>query len=77
MDFKIDHIDDGPGKPVGVRRPILAFGNSDGDQQMLEWTASGSGLRFMGMTNSISQRASDLLWKDASRLESTRVHQQV
>ena len=40
---KIDFIDDGPGKPVGInrfigRRPILAFGNSDGDQQMLEWT---------------------------------------
>ena len=50
---KIDFIDDGPGKPVGIqkfigRRPILAFGNSDGDQQMLQWTAAGSGARFMG-----------------------------
>jgi phosphoserine phosphatase len=49
---KIDFIDDGPGKPVGIqkfigRRPILAFGNSDGDQQMLEWTAAGSGARLM------------------------------
>jgi phosphoglycolate phosphatase-like HAD superfamily hydrolase len=39
----IDHVDDGPGKPVGIvrfigRRPIAAFGNSDGDLQMLEWT---------------------------------------
>ena len=38
---KVEFIDDGPGKPVGInrfigRRPILAFGNSDGDQQMLE-----------------------------------------
>ena len=45
---KIEFIDDRPGKPVGIdrfigRRPILAFGNSDGDQQMLEWTAAGSG----------------------------------
>ena len=42
----VDFIDDGPGKPVGInkfigRKPIAAFGNSDGDQQMLEWTASG------------------------------------
>jgi len=44
-------IDDGPGKPVGInqsigRRPIAAFGNSDGDLQMLQWTAAGSGARF-------------------------------
>jgi phosphoglycolate phosphatase-like HAD superfamily hydrolase len=43
---EIDFIDDGPGKPVGInkfigRKPIAAFGNSDGDQQMLEWVASG------------------------------------
>jgi phosphoglycolate phosphatase-like HAD superfamily hydrolase len=49
---EINFIDDGPGKPVGInqfigRRPIAAFGNSDGDQQMLEWTAAGSGARFM------------------------------
>jgi phosphoglycolate phosphatase-like HAD superfamily hydrolase len=49
---EIDFIDDGPGKPVGIqrfisRRPIAAFGNSDGDQQMLQWTAAGDGPRFM------------------------------
>jgi hypothetical protein len=49
---EIDFIDDGPGKPVGIqkfigRRPVAAFGNSDGDQQMLQWTAAGEGLRFM------------------------------
>jgi phosphoglycolate phosphatase-like HAD superfamily hydrolase len=53
---EIDFIDDKNGKPVGIgkfigRRPILAFGNSDGDQQMLEWTAAGSGARFMGLVH--------------------------
>jgi phosphoserine phosphatase len=48
----IDFVDDGPGKPVGIqkfigRRPIAAFGNSDGDLQMLQWTAAGEGGRFM------------------------------
>jgi phosphoglycolate phosphatase-like HAD superfamily hydrolase len=47
-------VDDKAGKPAGIhqfigRRPILAFGNSDGDQQMLEWTAAGSGARLMGL----------------------------
>jgi len=55
-DPKVDFIDDGPGKPVGInrfigRRPILAFGNSDGDQQMLEWTAAGKGARFVGIVH--------------------------
>jgi phosphoglycolate phosphatase-like HAD superfamily hydrolase len=52
----VEFIDDGAGKPVGInrfigRRPILAFGNSDGDQQMLEWTAAGNGARFMGLVH--------------------------
>jgi phosphoserine phosphatase len=47
----IDFIDDKAGKPVGIhrhigRRPIAAFGNSDGDFEMLEWTTAGSGARF-------------------------------
>jgi hypothetical protein len=47
----IGFVDDGPGKPVGIqnhigRRPIAAFGNSDGDQQMLQWTMAGSGARL-------------------------------
>jgi hypothetical protein len=47
----VDFVDDGPGKPVGIqrfigRRPVVAFGNSDGDLQMLEWTTSGDGLRL-------------------------------
>jgi hypothetical protein len=48
---EIDFINDGPGKPVGInehigRRPIAAFGNSDGDLQMLQYTMGGSGGRF-------------------------------
>jgi phosphoserine phosphatase len=48
----IDFVDDKAGKPVAInkfigRRPIAAFGNSDGDQQMLEWTAAGTGKRLM------------------------------
>ena len=44
-------IDDGPGKPVGIymqigQQPILAFGNSDGDLQMLQYTTNGSGRRL-------------------------------
>jgi phosphoserine phosphatase len=53
---KIEFVDDKQGKPVGInrfigRRPVFAFGNSDGDQQMLEWTAAGSGARFMGLVH--------------------------
>jgi hypothetical protein len=48
---KINFIDDKEGKPVGInahigRRPIAAFGNSDGDLQMLQWTTAGDGERF-------------------------------
>lgn len=48
---EIDLIDDKAGKPVGInshigRRPIAAFGNSDGDFQMLEWTTSADGARL-------------------------------
>ena len=48
---EIDFIDDKAGKPVGIhkfigRRPIMAFGNSDGDFEMLEWTTSGAAPRF-------------------------------
>jgi phosphoglycolate phosphatase-like HAD superfamily hydrolase len=53
---RIEFVDDGPGKPVGInrfigRRPVFAFGNSDGDQQMLEWTAAGAGARLMGLVH--------------------------
>ncbi|HEY7518028.1 MAG TPA: HAD family hydrolase [Methylomirabilota bacterium] len=47
----LDFVDDKDGKPIGIqraigRRPIAAFGNSDGDLAMLEWTAAGDGARF-------------------------------
>jgi phosphoglycolate phosphatase-like HAD superfamily hydrolase len=53
---KVEFIDDGPGKPVGInrfigRRPLLAFGNSDGDHEMLQWTAAGPGRRFVGIVH--------------------------
>ena len=48
---KIDFINDKAGKPVGIyehigRRPILAFGNSDSDMQMIEYTMAGEGRRM-------------------------------
>nr|WP_202624064.1 HAD family hydrolase [Steroidobacter agaridevorans] len=50
----VEFIDDGIGKPSGInrfigRRPLLAFGNSDGDLQMLQWTAGGAGPRFVAL----------------------------
>jgi len=49
---EVDFIDDKEGKPVGInshigRRPVAAFGNSDGDLQMLQWTQAGEGPSFM------------------------------
>jgi phosphoserine phosphatase len=48
---ELNFIDDKAGKPAAIqhhigRRPMMAFGNSDGDFQMLEWTTAGSGPRF-------------------------------
>ncbi len=48
---EIDFIDDKVGKPMGInkfigRRPLMAFGNSDGDFEMLEWTTAAKGPRF-------------------------------
>jgi phosphoglycolate phosphatase-like HAD superfamily hydrolase len=53
---RLEFIDDGPGKPVAInkfigRRPLLAFGNSDGDHQMLQWTAAAGGRRLMGLVH--------------------------
>jgi phosphoglycolate phosphatase-like HAD superfamily hydrolase len=51
---EIDFINDGPGKPVGINehiglRPIAAFGNSDGDMQMLQWTTTGGNPARFGL----------------------------
>jgi hypothetical protein len=53
---KLGSLDDKEGKPVNInlhigRRPILAFGNSDGDLAMLQWTASGPGPRLMALVH--------------------------
>jgi hypothetical protein len=58
---KIDFIDDGPGKPEAInqfigRRPVFAFGNSDGDRQMLEWTAATPGANFEGLVHHTDAR---------------------
>jgi len=47
----VNFIDDKDGKPVGInehigRRPVMAFGNSDGDLQMLQWTGASGGSRY-------------------------------
>jgi len=52
----VDLIDDKTGKPVGIqrtigRRPIMAFGNSDGDLEMLQWTTAGAGPRFAALVH--------------------------
>jgi hypothetical protein len=53
---ELDLMDDKDGKPVGIqsrigRRPIAAFGNSDGDLQMLQWTTAGEGPRFAALVH--------------------------
>ena len=53
---EINFIDDKAGKPAAIqhhigRRPIFAFGNSDGDLEMLQWTAAGGGARFVGLVH--------------------------
>jgi phosphoserine phosphatase len=53
-DPKVDFIDDKDGKPVAInkfigQRPVFAFGNSDGDLQMLQWTAANPTTHFVGL----------------------------
>lgn len=53
---EVDFVDDKEGKPASIQKiigrvPVLAFGNSDGDLQMLQWTAAGSGRRFIGIVH--------------------------
>jgi hypothetical protein len=63
----IDFVDDGPGKPLGIqrfigRRPIAAFGNSDGDLEMLQWTCAAPGPRlclFVHHTDAVREWAYD------------------
>jgi phosphoserine phosphatase len=51
---ELDFFNNRSGKPMAIfknigRRPVMAFGNSDGDLEMLQWTASGSGPRFAAL----------------------------
>jgi phosphoserine phosphatase len=53
---ELDFMNDKDGKPVAIhkfigRRPIAAFGNSDGDLQMLQWTVAGDGPSLMGIVH--------------------------
>ncbi|HXV14468.1 MAG TPA: HAD family hydrolase [Candidatus Krumholzibacteria bacterium] len=53
---EVEFVDDKEGKPAGIqrfigRRPTFAFGNSDGDHPMLQWTAAGDGTRFVGIVH--------------------------
>jgi len=71
-------IDDKTGKPEGInivigRRPIAAFGNSTGDQQMLEWTQAGGGARLMMLVHhddAVCEYAYGIDSKVGSRLRS-------
>jgi phosphoglycolate phosphatase-like HAD superfamily hydrolase len=64
---QLNFIDDNVGKPVAInmhigRRPVAAFGNSDGDLQMLQWTTASSGSRFgllVRHTDSVREYAYD------------------
>ncbi len=74
---ELNFIDDTDGKPVGInqhigRRPVAAFGNSDGDRQMLEYTTTGSGLRF-GMLVLHDDKAREFAYGPATGLPDSHV----
>jgi hypothetical protein len=74
---ELNFIDDKEGKPVGInqhigRRPVAAFGNSDGDRQMLEYTTTGSGLRF-GMLVLHDDEAREFAYGPATGLPDSHV----
>jgi hypothetical protein len=53
---ELEFLDDKEGKPIGIhhaigRQPVMAFGNSDGDLQMLQWTMAGEGARFAALVH--------------------------
>ena len=74
---RVEFVDDGPGKPVGInrfigRRPILAFGNSDGDLQMLQLTAAGAGAASRGSCTTLMQSANGPTTGSRTSVNSTR-----
>ena len=72
---ELDFFDDKEGKPAAIqkfigRRPIAAFGNSDGDLQMLQWTAAGPGRRLMALVDHTdAEREFDYRVSPMGRLE--------
>jgi phosphoglycolate phosphatase-like HAD superfamily hydrolase len=81
---EIDFLDNHAGKPVAIqrtigRRPILAFGNSDGDLEMLQWTSTGPGPRLAALIHHTDAQREwaydrespvgqlDLAWREAER----------
>ena len=73
----VNFIDDKDGKPIGInqhigRRPVAAFGNSDGDRQMLEYATTGSGSRF-GMLVLHDDKAREFAYGPAQGLPDSHV----
>ena len=79
---ELDFFDDKDGKPTAIqkfigRRPLAAFGNSDGDHQMLPWTAAGSGRRLMGLVDHTdAEREFEYRVSSMGRLENAAVEAQ-
>jgi len=74
---ELNFIDDKDGKPVGINqhighRPVAAFGNSDGDRQMLEYTTTSGGLRF-GMLVLHDDKAREFAYGPATGLPDSHV----
>ena len=74
---KVFFIDDGDGKAVGInlfigRRPLAAFGNSDGDREMLEWTGAGGGARLKMLVHH-DDKDREYTYGPAGGLEGTKV----
>jgi hypothetical protein len=74
---KVFFIDDHAGKPTGInlfigKRPYAAFGNSTGDQQMLEWTQAGNGARLMMLVYHDDAKR-EYAYGPAGRLPDTKV----
>ena len=75
----VNFIDDKDGKPVGInehigRRPVMAFGNSDGDLQMLQWTAAGSAVHGSASTSTTTTPSANMpttartRWRSSTRV---------
>ena len=73
----IEVVDDGPGKARGIdlfigQRPQIAFGNSDGDREMLEWTTAGDGKR-LGLLVLHDDAAREFAYGPANGLPDSRI----